>query len=75
MKRPLDGASQGGHGTSERESRLIRRDEFGPCPAPKGYRSSQKDRGKVAERIRDLRKGARLEGVTIRQLIEEGRRY
>ena len=29
----------------------------------------------VAERIRALRRGARLEGVTIRQLLEEGRRY
>lgn len=35
----------------------------------------KKDPQKVAERIRALRKGARLEGVTIRQLIEEGRRY
>jgi hypothetical protein len=30
---------------------------------------------KVAERIRALRRGARLKGVTIRQLIEGGRRY
>ena len=28
----------------------------------------------VAERIRALRKGARLQRVTVRQLIEEGRR-
>jgi prevent-host-death family protein len=35
----------------------------------------KKDPRKVAERIRALRRGARLEGVTIRQLIEEGRRY
>ena len=35
----------------------------------------KKDPKKVAERIRALRRGARLEGVTIRQLIEEGRRY
>jgi len=35
----------------------------------------RKDPKKVADRIRALRKGARLEGVTIRQLIEEGRRY
>jgi prevent-host-death family protein len=35
----------------------------------------RKDPAKVAERIRALRRGARLEGVTIRQLIEEGRRY
>jgi prevent-host-death family protein len=34
-----------------------------------------KDPRKIAERIRALRQGARLEGVTIRQLIEEGRRY
>ena len=35
----------------------------------------KKDPRKVAERIRALRKGARLKGATIRQLIEEGRRY
>jgi len=35
----------------------------------------KKDPKKVAERIRGLRRGARLEGVTIRQLLEEGRRY
>jgi prevent-host-death family protein len=35
----------------------------------------KKDPKKVAERIRALRQGARLEGVTIRQLLEEGRRY
>jgi prevent-host-death family protein len=35
----------------------------------------KKDPRKVAERIRALRRGARLEGVTIRQLIEEGRRH
>ncbi len=35
----------------------------------------KKDPKKVAERIRALRRGARLEGITIRQLLEEGRRY
>jgi prevent-host-death family protein len=35
----------------------------------------KKDPKKVAERIRTLRRGARLEGVTIRRLLEEGRRY
>jgi len=35
----------------------------------------KKDPKKVAERIRALRRGARLEGVTIRQLLEEGRHY
>lgn len=35
----------------------------------------RRDPGKVAERIRTLRKGVRLEGLSIRQLIEEGRRY
>ena len=35
----------------------------------------KKDPKKVAERIRALRQGARLEGVTIRQLLEQGRRY
>jgi prevent-host-death family protein len=35
----------------------------------------KKDPKKVAERIRALRRGARLEGVTIRQLLEEGGRY
>jgi prevent-host-death family protein len=33
----------------------------------------KEDPKKVAERIRALRQGARLEGVTIRQLIEEAR--
>jgi prevent-host-death family protein len=33
-----------------------------------------KDPKLVAERIRALRPGARLKGVSIRQLIEEGRR-
>ena len=35
----------------------------------------KKDPRKVAERIRALRKGARLEGLTVPQLIEEGRRH
>jgi len=35
----------------------------------------KKDPKKVAERIRASRRGARLEGVTIRQLLEEGSRY
>ena len=35
----------------------------------------KKDPREVAERIRALRKGARLEGLTVRQLIEEGRRH
>jgi len=35
----------------------------------------RQDPANVAKRIRALRRGARLEGVTIRQLIEEGRRY
>ena len=35
----------------------------------------KKDPKKVAQRIRALRRGARLEGVTVRQLLEEGRRY
>jgi len=41
---------------------------------PAAHRRRQ-DPKKVAERIRALRRGARLEGVTIRQLLEEGRRY
>ena len=41
-------------------------------PVAKGYK---KDPRKIAERIRALRRGVRLEGVTIRQLIEEGRRF
>jgi len=35
----------------------------------------RKDPRKIAERLRALRQGVRLEGVTIRQLIEQGRRY
>ena len=34
----------------------------------------RKDPRKVAERIRALRRGVRLNGVTIRQLSERGRR-
>jgi prevent-host-death family protein len=41
---------------------------------PAGNRR-KKDPKKVAKRIRALRRGARLEGITIRQLLEEGRRY
>ena len=41
---------------------------------PAGNRR-KKDPRKVAERIRALRKGAKLKGLTVRQLIEEGRRY
>jgi prevent-host-death family protein len=37
--------------------------------------SCSKDPRKVAERIRALRKGANLNDFSIRQLIEEGRRY
>jgi prevent-host-death family protein len=33
------------------------------------------DPRKVAERIRALRKGVKLKGLSVRQLIEEGRRY
>jgi prevent-host-death family protein len=29
----------------------------------------------VIERLRDLRRGVKLDGVNIRELIEEGRRY
>jgi prevent-host-death family protein len=36
---------------------------------------SQKDPKQVAEAIRALRKGIKLEGVTIRELIEEGRHF
>jgi prevent-host-death family protein len=35
----------------------------------------KKDPKQVAEAIRALRKGIKLEGVTIRELIEEGRRF
>ena len=35
----------------------------------------RKDPRKVAERIRALRRGVRLKGLTVRQLVEEGRRY
>ena len=41
---------------------------------PAGNRR-KKDPRKVAERIRALRKGAKLKGLTVRQLIEKGRRY
>ena len=41
---------------------------------PAGNRP-KKDPREVADRIRALRKGARLKGLTVRQLIEEGRRY
>ena len=35
----------------------------------------KKDPKKVAERIRALRRGGRLEGATVRELLEEGRRF
>jgi len=35
----------------------------------------RKDPRKIADRLRALRQGVRLEGITIRELIEEGRRY
>ncbi len=41
---------------------------------PAGNRR-KKDPRRVAERIRALRKGAKLKGLTVRRLIEEGRRY
>jgi prevent-host-death family protein len=41
-------------------------------PAANGCK---KDPKRGAERICALRRGARLEGVTIRQLLEGGRRY
>ena len=41
---------------------------------PAGNRR-KRDPRHVAERIRALRKGAKLKGLTVRQLIEEGRRY
>ncbi|HEV2352292.1 MAG TPA: type II toxin-antitoxin system prevent-host-death family antitoxin [Terriglobia bacterium] len=41
---------------------------------PAGNRR-KRDPRKVAERIRALRKGAKLKGLSVRQLIEEGRRF
>ncbi len=41
-----------------------------PADAP-----SQRNAQEVIEEIKRLRKGRRLRGITIRQLIEEGRRY
>ena len=35
----------------------------------------RKDPRKIADRLRALRQGIRLEGITIRQLIEEGGPY
>ena len=37
--------------------------------------AGKKDPREVARQIRELRKGCRLEGITIRELIEEGRRF
>jgi prevent-host-death family protein len=34
-----------------------------------------KDLRKIVQDIREIRKGANLRGVTIRKLIDEGRRY
>ena len=34
-----------------------------------------KDLSKIVQDIREIRKGANLRGVTIRKLIDEGRRY
>lgn len=41
-----------------------------PADAP-----NKRNAKEVIEEIKRLRKGRRLHGVTIRQLIEEGRRY
>ncbi len=41
---------------------------------PKDFRE-RVDLKKVVEEIRELRKGATLGKITIRELIEEGRRY
>jgi hypothetical protein len=35
----------------------------------------QQDLKEVVRNLREIRKGARLKGVTLRQLIDEGRRY
>lgn len=35
----------------------------------------KKDLQKIGREIRELRKGIRLNGLTIRELIDEGRRY
>ena len=37
--------------------------------------SEQKDLKQVAREIRQMRKGIRLRGMTIRELVDEGRRY
>ena len=37
--------------------------------------ATKEDPRKIAERIRELRKGCRLKGVTVRELIAEGRRF
>ena len=41
-------------------------------PAGKETRKNPRE---VAERIRELRKGCRLVGITVRQLLEGGRRF
>jgi prevent-host-death family protein len=41
-------------------------------PAAEG---EQKDLKQLVREIRDIRKGASLEGLSIRELIDEGRRY
>jgi prevent-host-death family protein len=41
-------------------------------PAAEG---EQKDLKQIVREIREIRKGASLRGLTIRELIDEGRRY
>jgi prevent-host-death family protein len=36
---------------------------------------SEKDLKEVVREIREIRKGARLKGTTLRELVNEGRRY
>jgi hypothetical protein len=37
--------------------------------------ATKRDLGEVIKEIRELRKGNRLDGITIRELIDEGRRF
>jgi prevent-host-death family protein len=60
---------------SEGETILITRRGIPLAKLVTANQSEQQDLKEVVRNLREIRKGARLKGVTLRQLIDEGRRY